>query len=313
MLQYLFCQGGPGNDCSGYTNTNFFDPEKYFVVEIDQRGCGLSTPSVQADYRNMQDYLNISIDQMSADFEIIRQHMGIEKWLVFGGSWGSTLGLDYAERFPQHCLGLIIRGIFLNTRPEFDAVYARSSFDGNERRQKEFDIFYELAEKEVARLGEPPLDPADSERFIRTYESLILRGDRDAIWRFFVFENNLMEEDSANLFDPFVVDEKSFPEATSVSFFETRLFLKGTFEDPIDLLGDSINHLKGFPTWVVQGMGDEVCPEVYAQQLVARLEAVGCPHKAYFVQGGHLASSSGVSVALKNSLSEFYEMIIEKD
>lgn len=282
------------------------------MVEVDQRGCGLSTPSVQSDYHNMQEYLNISIDQMSADFEIVRQQLSIDKWLVFGGSWGSTLGLDYAERFPQRCLGLIIRGIFLNTRPEFDAVYLRSSFDGNERRLKEFDIFYELAEREIARLGEEPLAPEDSERFIRTYESLILRGDRDAIWRFFVFENNLMEEDPANLFDPYAIDEKTFPEAASVSFFETRLFLKGTFEDPIDLIGDSILSLKEVPSWVVQGMGDEVCPEIYARQLVSRLEAAGCPHKAYFVQGGHLASSDGVSVALKKSLSEFYEMVSGK-
>lgn len=219
----------------------------------------------------------------------------------------SNVGLDYAERFPQQCLGLIIRGIFLNTRPEFDAVYARSSFNGNERRLKEFDIFYELADKEVTRLEEAPLDPSDTERFIRLYESLILRGDRDAIWRFFVFENNLMEEDPANLFDPFTIDEKSYPEATSVSFFETRLFLKGTFETPIDLLGERIVNLNNLHTWVVQGMGDEVCPEIYAQQLVARLKETGCPHQAYFVQGGHLASSSGVSVALKKCLEEFYE------
>lgn len=299
-------KGGPGNDCAGYDNTCFFDPEKYFVVEIDQRGCGLSTPSVQEDYRNMQEYLHISIDQMSEDFELVRKHLQIEKWLVFGGSWGSTLGLDYAERFSQQCLGLIIRGIFLNTRPEFDAVYARSSFNGNPRRLKEFDIFYELAEKEVIRLGEASLDPNDTERFIRIYESMILRGDRDAIWRFFVFENNLMEEKPENLFDPFTIDEKAYPEATSVSFFEARLFLKGTFEDPIDLLGPSIESLKEVPTWVVQGMGDEVCPEIYAKQLVSRLKEVDCPHQAYFVQGGHLASSSGVSVALRKSLEEFY-------
>ena len=305
-------QGGPGNDCAGYDNATFFDADRYFVVEIDQRGCGLSTPSVQVDYLNMQEYLNISIDQMSEDFELIREHLQIEKWLVFGGSWGSTLGLDYAERFPQQCLGLIIRGIFLNTRPEFDAVYARSSFYGNERRLKEFDIFYELADKEVARLGEAPLDPSDTERFIRLYESMILRGDRDAIWRFFVFENNLMEEDPANLFDPYTIDEKTYPEATSVSFFETRLFLKGTFEDPIDLLGKSIESLKEVPTWVVQGMGDEVCPEIYAQQLVARLKETDCTHQAYFVQGGHMASSSGVSVALKKSLEEFWQLELLK-
>lgn len=152
---------------------------------------------------------------------------------------------------------------------------------------------------------------AHAERFIRLYEAMVLRGDRDAIWRFFVFENNLMEEDTSHHFDPYTIDEKSYPEATSVSFFECRLFLKGTFEDPIDLLGKSIEQLRTVPTWVVQGMGDEVCPEVYAQQLVARLAEAGCPHQAHFVQGGHLASSSGVAEALKKSLEDF-ELLLEK-
>lgn len=65
---------------------------------------------------------------MSADFDLVRQTLGIEKWLVFGGSWGSTLGLDYAERYPERCLGVILRGIFLSTKAEFDAIYARDSF-----------------------------------------------------------------------------------------------------------------------------------------------------------------------------------------
>ena len=62
---------------------------------------------------------------------MLRQRLKIGKWLVFGGSWGSTLGLDYALRYPEHCLGLIVRGIYLNTVAEFDAIYARKSFAGN--------------------------------------------------------------------------------------------------------------------------------------------------------------------------------------
>ena len=69
-------------------------------------------------YNNIQYYLDISIEQMSDDFELIRKHLKIDRWLVFGGSWGSTLGLDYAERYPAKCLGLIIRGIYLNTKEE---------------------------------------------------------------------------------------------------------------------------------------------------------------------------------------------------
>ena len=67
----------------------------------------------------LQRYMDISIKQMSEDFELIRKALGIDAWLVFGGSWGSTLGLDYTQRFPQHVMGLIIRGIYLNTKPEY--------------------------------------------------------------------------------------------------------------------------------------------------------------------------------------------------
>ena len=88
--------------------------------------------------------------------------LGIQKWLVFGGSWGSTLGLYYAQKFPSKCLGLIIRGIFLNTKDEFDAVYAQKSFENNPHRLNEFKTFFELAAQEAKKLGEADLDPNES-------------------------------------------------------------------------------------------------------------------------------------------------------
>lgn len=305
-IPVLFVHGGPGNDVAHYKSINagFFAAEKYFVVEVDQRGSGRSIPAVREGVVNMKYYMDISIDKMSNDFELLRDHLKIDKWLVFGGSWGSALGLDYAERFPNRCLGLMIRGIYLNTRPEFDAVYARASFEGNERQLKEFDIFFELAAQEAERRGEEPLLPSQVERFIRLYEDMVHAGNRDAIWRFFVFESNLADEDPATRIDPLVIDEEMFPEATTVSFFECRLFLRGTFEDIVDLLGP-VDRLKGIPTWVIQGTGDEVCPDVYARQLVARLEEAGVPHVAHFVDAGHRASSNLIANALKASLEEF--------
>eukprot|EP00666_Eupelagonemidae_sp_cell4sb_P017860 gene17860-biopygen28394 len=100
-------------------------------------------------YQHMQRYLDISIKQMSADFEIVRKALGIERWLVFGGSWGSTLGKaglpqynkDRGPRYASYRASRVARG----TKPEFDAIYARKSFDGNARRQAEFDTFFEVA------------------------------------------------------------------------------------------------------------------------------------------------------------------------
>jgi len=121
-IPVLFVHGGPGNCVADYqgVNANFFEPEKYFVVEVDQRGTGQSTPMVRAKCDHMKHYMDITIDKMAADFELIRESLNIPRWLVFGGSWGSTLGIQYAQNYPQQCLGLIVRGIFLNTKAEFD-------------------------------------------------------------------------------------------------------------------------------------------------------------------------------------------------
>lgn len=196
-IPVLFVHGGPGQCVADYDDVNarFFDADKFHVVEVDQRGTGLSQPSVRDDFRHMARYSDISLAQMAGDFERVREAAGIERWLIFGGSWGSTLGLEYALTYPSVCLGLILRGIFLNTVTEMEAIYARKSFVGNARRLAEFDTFFELASNEVKRRGEAPLDPDDAERFVRVYEELITSGDRHAIWRFYVFENNIIEED----------------------------------------------------------------------------------------------------------------------
>lgn len=145
-----FVHGGPGNAISdyGHTNANFFRAEKYYVVEVDQRGTGKSQPSVREDCRNSQYYTDISIDKMSHDFELLREELGFEKWLVFGGSWGSTLSLDYGTRYPERCLGLILRGIYLNTVPEFDEVFSRAPYLKNKKRLREFDTWFEMAARE---------------------------------------------------------------------------------------------------------------------------------------------------------------------
>ena len=309
----VFVHGGPGQCVADYENVNarFFDADLFRVVEVDQRGTGLSQPSVRDDISACAKYADISIAQMSADFELVRAALGIDTWLVFGGSWGSTLGLDYALRYPQRCLGLILRGIFLSTVAEFEAIYARKSFAGNERRLAEFDTFLEPAAALAKRKGEAPLDPDDAQRLVRLYEDLIVAGDRGAIWQFYAFENNLIEEDPSKLLDPRVINEAEFAEAQSVSFFEARLFLRHTYEEPVQLLGERLRALAGgatcpaVRTWIAQGTGDEVCPETFARQLAAGLDAAGVPLKAYFFEAGHSAKSDEMGAMLKRCVDEW--------
>ena len=104
----LFLHGGPGGGCQDW-NRRLFDPEHYRVVLFDQRGCGRSQPHGSL--------VDNTTWHLVADIERQRVHLGIERWLVFGGSWGSTLALAYAQQHPDRVVGLILRGIFL-MRPE---------------------------------------------------------------------------------------------------------------------------------------------------------------------------------------------------
>lgn len=310
----LFVHGGPGNSVADYGKMNayFFDFRYYFVVESDQRGTGKSKPSVWDDPANMERYRDVSIDQMASDFETLREALGIDAWLVFGGSWGSTLGIDYAERHPSRCLGLIVRGVYLNTEPEFEAIYSRKPFEDDPDRLANFNAFLAIAEQEAERSGEVRLDPNDAERIVRLYWRMILRGDRTAIWTWYVFEVNLMEEDPAKLLDFNVVEESDFKEATGVAFFETTLFLRGTYDNPIDLLGNVGSFwggANGLPvhTWVCQGRRDQVCPDRYARELVESIQDAGLPMGEHFVDDGHQASGATIAQCLKDRVEDFAE------
>ena len=225
-IPVVFAHGGPGNaiaDYFGNSNTRFFADmdNSYFVVEIDQRGTGKSQPSVRDDWKNMKHYRDISIDKMCADFEAVRQHLGIDQWLVWGGSFGSTLAINYGERYPESTMALIIRGVYLDTAEEVYAVYSRNSYLDHPKRLHEFDILYEYAARYIAAKKyhnnvaarsksssnnttqeerqqlTQALDPDDAEGLLRAYAQMVTDGDQSAIWHWFVFENNLMEIDPA--------------------------------------------------------------------------------------------------------------------
>src|SRR5271170_4534079 len=100
----LFVHGGPGAGATS-THRRFFDPAHYRIVIYDQRGAGRSIP--------LGEWRNNTTPHLIADIEQLRKRLGIQRWIIFGGSWGSTLALAYGETHPEHCLGFILRGIFL--------------------------------------------------------------------------------------------------------------------------------------------------------------------------------------------------------
>src|SRR4051812_5819120 len=113
-LPVVFVHGGPGAGCEDY-HRRFFDPNRYRIILFDQRGSGRSTPHACLEKNTTQDLI--------ADMEVVRKHLHIERWVLFGGSWGSTLSLVYAETHAERVLGLILRGIFLCRQQEIDWFY----------------------------------------------------------------------------------------------------------------------------------------------------------------------------------------------
>lgn len=118
-LPALVVHGGPGSGCGPGTR-RYFDPDRYRIVQFDQRNCGRSTPhasTLAADLRHN------TTGHLVADMELLREHLGIERWLLFGGSWGSTLILAYAERHPDRVAGIVIDGVTAGRRREIDWLY----------------------------------------------------------------------------------------------------------------------------------------------------------------------------------------------
>lgn len=110
----LFLHGGPGSGCDP-DHRRFFDPQKYRIILFDQRGCGRSKPHMELT--------NNTTSDLVSDMETIRKHLKVDKWVLFGGSWGGTLALIYAQSHPTNVLGLILRGVFLGRKKDLDWLY----------------------------------------------------------------------------------------------------------------------------------------------------------------------------------------------
>jgi proline iminopeptidase len=149
----VFLHGGPGAGCEPF-HRQFFDPERYRLILFDQRGAGRSTPHAELEGNTTWDLV--------ADMEAIRERLGIERWLVFGGSWGSTLALAYAQRHPERVSALVLRGIFLCRPQEIRWFYQ----EGASR------IFPDYWDDFVA-----PIPEAERDNMLRAYHRLLTGTD----------------------------------------------------------------------------------------------------------------------------------------
>lgn len=234
----LVLHGGPGGGCSPYMR-RFFDPTHFRTVLFDQRGCGRSRPHAEVAANTTQ--------HLIADIEIIRAELGIGRAVLFGGSWGATLALAYAEAHPDAVSALVLRGVFLGTKPELDWFYGGGAARFFPDRWAQFTA---------------PIPENEHDDLIAAYHRRLFSQDRPR-------EDRAREIRFAQ---PWITWENSLagleilgagqapPEyARAFSRLESHYFANGCFLDEGQLLRDRprIEHL---PAWIVQGRYDMVCP-----------------------------------------------------
>lgn len=260
----IVLHGGPGGGCSPAMR-RFFDPARWRVILFDQRGCGRSRPHGSISSNSTWDLV--------ADMERIRRHLDIGRWTLFGGSWGSTLALAYAQANPERVDGLILRGVFLSTPEELHWFY------GGEAGRM-------LPEAWDSFLGE--LDPSERRDPISAYYARLRsrnqRVRRAAAEAWCAWETAAIEAP----YDVRVPSARLSPSTTyALARMETHYFHHRCFFDrPYQLLDDA-DRLAGLPGVIVQGRLDLVTPPRAAYQLAERWQDV---RLEILADAGHAAS-----------------------
>lgn len=273
----VFLHGGPGAGLSPQ-HRRFFDPQHYRVILFDQRGAGKSTP--------LGEWRNNTTQLLVRDIETLREKFGIDKWLVFGGSWGSTLALAYGEAHPERCLGFILRGIFLCTAAEIDFFLNGVQW-----------FYPELYDEFVA-----PIPVAERGDLLRAYSERMLCDDPERYWpaarAWSRYEGRRV----------FLLPQEEEPASDTLDLGVGRLESHymanlGFFSD--DQLIREVGRIAHLPAVIVQGRYDVICPPLSAYRL----------HQAWpgsrlnmIPDAGHGALEAGIARALVTATEQFKRM-----
>jgi len=267
----LFVHGGPGAGAAA-AHRRFFDPRHYRIVIFDQRGCGRSTPHGSVADNTTR--------HLVADIETLRNHLNIRRWILFGGSWGSTLALAYGIRWPERCAGFVLRGIFLGSRREVDwFLYGMGTFFPEAWRQ----FAGQLPEEERSDL-------------LKNYYRRLIHRDPDVhmpaaiAWsRYETVCSNLIPRPDEPLFNG-----AGDASALALARIEAHYFVHNVFLEDGELLR-GVAALRDIPAVVVQGRYDMVCPIVTADALVRAWPEA---RQVTISDAGHSAMEPGIRAAL---------------
>lgn len=275
----VFLHGGPGGGTEP-KHRRFFDPKRYRIVLLDQRGCGRSRPHASL--------VDNTTWHLVDDIEALREHLGIERWQVFGGSWGSTLALAYAQKHPQRVTELVLRGIFTFAQDEMDWFYR------NGTRM----LFPDAYDDFLAAIP-----PEEHDDIINAYHRRLTSDDpkvRAAAARAW----SLWECRVARLLpDPDLVRHCDDPSFTlAFARIECHYFVNDGFLASETQLIDGIDAMRDIPGVIVHGRYDVICPPRNAW----RLHRAWPESKLVFVDdAGHSASEPGILRALVEATDAF--------
>ena len=268
----VFIHGGPGAGCDAKSR-RFFDPARYRVFLFDQRGCGRSRPHAGLEHNTTWDLV--------ADLERLREMLGVERWQAFGGSWGSTLALTYAEAHPDRVTELVLRGIFLLRKRELDWFYQEGASY----------LYPDRWEEYVA-----PIPPAERGDLMRAFHRRLTGSDpaatQAAARAWAVWEGStsylLTDDDNVRRWG-----EDAF--SLAVARIECHYFVNGGFMQRESQLLDDVGRIRHIPAMIVQGRHDVVCPMFTAWDLHR-----AWPEADFQVVGdaGHSAFEPGITDAL---------------
>lgn len=274
----VFLHGGPGAGC-GAAQRQQFDPALYDVLLFDQRGCGRSTPFASLDAN--------STWHLVADIERLREMAGIDRWMVFGGSWGSTLALAYAQRHPDRVTELVLRGIFLGTRREYDWLYRYGASELYPEAWADFTGHVPVAERGDLLLA---------------YHQRLTSDDRQVrlaaakAWATWEGVTVTLLPDPAMLADFTDADH-----AVAVARIENHYFRHDCWLEPDQLLRDA-GRLQGIPGVIIQGRHDCCTPPWAAWALKQAWPDV---ELQIVPDGGHLFTEPGITDGLVRASDRF--------
>ena len=270
-IPVVFLHGGPGAGCAPY-HRRYFDPEVYRIVLFDQRGCGKSTPHACLESNTSWDLV--------ADIELIRNHLRIKQWVVFGGSWGSTLGLLYAQTHPDSVSGLILRGVFLARDKDVQWFYQQGA-------SKLFPDYWEKFIELVPESERGDMVAAYSRQLTGDNEIQQLRAAK--AW-------SLWEGVTATLqTDKGVIDSFSNSHtALSIARIECHYFMHNCWLEPNQLI-NNMGVIRHIPGYIVHGRYDVICPVEQAWELASAWPEA---ELSIISDAGHAIVESGITDAL---------------